>query len=83
VILDLMRDPARSMPLDGEAGDVTTPRVWHCKYRSLADVADMMNTFQPSSQVRLPFALVSARSPLPVGNITETGAHLTPKKSAH
>jgi hypothetical protein len=67
-----------AMPLDGEAG-VTALLVWHCTYRSRADVPDMMNTFQPSSQVRLPSAFVSTRSPLPVGNITETGAHLTPE----
>jgi hypothetical protein len=38
-----MRDSARTMPVDRDAEAVTALRIWHCKYQSLAGVADYIN----------------------------------------
>jgi hypothetical protein len=38
VFLDLMRDSAKALPIDGDAGAVTALRVWHCSYSSLAEL---------------------------------------------
>jgi hypothetical protein len=36
--LDLMRDQSREMPTLGNSAEITTLRVWFCKYRTLRDV---------------------------------------------
>lgn len=43
VLRDLMRDEARTMPTDDQALSVTALRVWHCRYSSLAPVAQYEN----------------------------------------
>jgi hypothetical protein len=43
VIEDFVRDPAKQFPELGQPEGVTALRVWFCKYRSLASVADLPN----------------------------------------
>lgn len=41
--IDLMRDSGKDFPNIGEAGEVTSVRIWHCKYKTLEKVADFRN----------------------------------------
>lgn len=41
--LDLIRDPARSFPVPSDPGAVRSARVWYCKYKSLAPLAELRN----------------------------------------
>lgn len=38
-----MRDKAKAMPTDADAGEITALRVWHCNYASLAPVMQYPN----------------------------------------
>ena len=41
--LELTRDPARTFPQVTDADGVRSARIWHCKYRSLAPLAELQN----------------------------------------
>lgn len=41
--VDLMRDKAKAMPLQADPGAVTSLRIWHCKYTSVAPLAAFIN----------------------------------------
>lgn len=43
VFRELMRDKSSSMPVAPDAADVTALRVWHCSYKSLAQLAYYSN----------------------------------------
>lgn len=41
--LDFMRDPSKVMPVIDSPSEVRSIRIWHCKYTSLAPLADCIN----------------------------------------
>lgn len=41
--LELMRDSSKTFPDVGDKSAIRTARIWHCGYRSLTPVADMIN----------------------------------------
>jgi len=43
VHIELLRDASRDFPALDAPSEVTSLRVWHCKYRTLADLARMPN----------------------------------------
>lgn len=43
VHIELMRDASNEFPALASPGEVTSLRVWHCKYRSLAELARLRN----------------------------------------
>lgn len=41
--IDLMRDPQKAFPQIEYPSVIRAARIWHCKYRSLAPLADLVN----------------------------------------
>ncbi|MFZ6735854.1 leucine-rich repeat domain-containing protein [Undibacterium sp. Ji42W] len=41
--LDLMRDPAKKFPVTDRKLEITTLRIWHCKYTTLESLAEFQN----------------------------------------
>ena len=41
--LDFMRDSSKVMPIIDSPSKVRSIRIWHCKYTSLASLADCIN----------------------------------------